>query len=512
VGIHAEVVVLHFFLLNVEEKTRTVNDQSNSDSVNDQEHAEAEVPPPVPPPDEGSLPDDEKTPTGEESALARKTELESKLLEQQLSKPFEVREWLKALTGLAAIAALLAAFFQLQQNYYQRAEDRLERAIARLASSNMSERLAGLSTLRIVLDEGPSSQRRIALSALANSVAAESEPIVSGAILDLLKYTDTESQDGVLEELANGSRGLLSLAMKKEPRQAYADWVVDHGDYGRLHNIERAIVGFLHRGARTNDLTGIYCVECNFEGLNLRGVDFSGAVLNNSSFAHSMLARSSFEHAVLLAANFTSADLRHAKFTLEPQNTAFAADSITNGGEMAWGPDFSCANLENADVSRQEFLSFVEEGSSFINPFSFFTAKFSNANLTRTDFRSTGVYGALIPRFKADLSTAAMLKLMRQDFPFPLDYFALDYKPREITFVDLSGTRTVPYLSFRGTLNPSAPIGNDLKRFSNSLNRIVDAFAGSNWHDAQLPNSLRQFLTQADVPTIRTASCTPSGG
>jgi hypothetical protein len=137
-----------------------------------------------------------------ESASIRKATLEANLLERQLSKRYELREWLKALTGLGAIAALLAALFQLHQNYYQRSEDRLERAISRLANPNTNERLAGVSTLLVFLDEGSSGQRRIALSALANSVAAETEPVVWGAILDVLKHADSSSRDEVLEELA----------------------------------------------------------------------------------------------------------------------------------------------------------------------------------------------------------------------------------------------------------------------------------------------------------------------
>jgi hypothetical protein len=379
-----------------------------------------------------------------------------------------------------------------------------------LASPNVSERLAGVSTLRIVIEEGPDSQRAIAFSALANSLGAESEPVVSGAILDLLRRTYSDSRDSVLEELANVSRGLLQVAKKKEPRQPYELWLVDEGDFGRLQNVGRAIVGYLIVGARTNNLSGIYCVQCNFGGMDLHGVDFSGAVLNNSSFERSNLMKSSFEHAVLLSTNFTSADLRQAKFTLDLQNSAFAADSLANAGETVWGPDFTCANLEDADFSRQELLSFVEEEEerSFLAAGTFFTAKFSKADLARADFRSIGVYGAMIPRSKAVSSSPnAALTLMRHDFPFPLDIFGLADVPREMNILGPDGARKVRYLPFRGQLNPALPLGSDLKRYASSLNQIAAAFANSNWDEAQLPNSLRQFLAQADVPISRSNRC-----
>jgi uncharacterized protein YjbI with pentapeptide repeats len=446
-----------------------------------------------------------------ENAVGRKAILEAKLLEEQLTQSHKIREWIKALTGLGAIAALLAVFFQLQQGYAQRADDRLERAMTRLASPNVSERLAGVSTLRIVLDEGPKSQRRIALSALANSLGAENEPVVSGAVLDLLKRTDSGSRDSVLEELANASRGLLPAAMKKEPRQAYEPFVVDHGDFARLKSLEGAIVAFLHAGARTSDLSGIYCVECKLEGLDLRGVDFSGAVLGNASFIHSILEKSSFEHAILTATNFTGADLRNAKFTVEPQNTAFASDAITNGGETAWGPDFTCANLEDADFSRQQLLSFVEERPDFITPGSFFTAKFSKADLARADFRSVGVYGAITPRSKAESTPAARFMFMRLGFPLPMDLFSLPDVPREMDLPLPNGVKKVRYQPFGGSLNSALPMGNDVRKFATSLNEIARAFANSNWGDARLPNSLRQFLTQAQVPASRSGACITAG-
>jgi uncharacterized protein YjbI with pentapeptide repeats len=451
-----------------------------------------------------------------EGASIRKATLEAKVLERQLSKPYELREWLKALTGLAAIAALLAAFFQLQQNHYQRSEDRLERAISRLASPNTNERLAGVSTLRVFLDEGSGGQRRIALSALANSVAAETEPVVWGAILDVLKHADSSSRNEILEELANGSRGLLPAAMKKQPAQAFTLWLVDEGDFGRLQNLERAIVELLWKGARTNSLAGIYCVQCNFEGLDLRGTDFSGAVLNNASFKRSKLSNSSFEHAVMLSTSFVGADLRGAKFTVQGQNKDFASGAVTNGGTTPWGPDFTCANLENADFSGQALLSFVEEGRDFIAPGTFFTANFSNSNLAHADFRRIGVYGALIPKALPPSTAPGALGALdtwgRQDFPLPMDLFVVEDKPRETTIATLGVVKKASYRFFRGNLSPSLPIGSDLGRYAGSLKGIAGAFSNSNWNDAQLPNSLRQFLTRANVPVSRTNSCTDIQG
>jgi uncharacterized protein YjbI with pentapeptide repeats len=443
---------------------------------------------------------------------AEKLRLETAVLEQQLSRPSQAREWIKALTGLGAVAALLAALFQLQQSYYQRADDRLERALGRLASPNVTDRLAGISTLRIVLDEGRSSERRLANSALANSLSVETDPIVSGAILDILRPTDTESRDAVLEELANGSRGLLPIALKAQPGQAFQDWTIDKGDFGRLQSLERAIVTFLHSGARTTDLRNIYCVECNFEGLDLSGVDFSGAVLNNSSFRNSNLTNSSFDHSVLLATNFANANLTGAKFTLDLQHSAFLADTLANNGEMAWGPDFSCANLENADFSRQEFLSVVENGPNFMSPGSLITPKFENANLKHTDFRSVGVYGALLPFTGRQLSPGSKLTFMRTQFPFPLDFFGLSDKPQKWDQANLGGVVHMEYLAFRGTLNPTLPMGTDSRKFTGSLNLIAKAFTHSNWDDAQLPVSLRQLLTQDRVATTLTGSCSTVAG
>lgn len=211
---------------------------------------------------------------------------------------------------------------------------------------------------------------------------------------------------------------------------------------------------------------------------------------------------------MLLETSFASADLREAKFTLSTENSAFAAGVIEAGGDIAWGPDFTCANLERADFSRQELLSFVEDGGlGFVNPGSYFTAKFVNANLAHADFRSIGIYGAMMPKSAINSQPGAELKFMRAEFPLPMDWFGVSEKPKETDVATMNGHSRTRYLFFQGTVNPSAPLGSDLKKFATSLNRIAEAFAGSNWYDAELPTSLRQWLDQSHVEGSRSGPC-----
>jgi len=127
--------------------------------------------------------------------------------------------------------------------------------------------------------------------------------------------------------------------------------------------------------------------------------------------------------------------------------------------------------------------------------------------LAHADFRSIGAYGAIIPKSGTDTTPTNLLLIARERFPLPLDIFSLDDNPRETGVSGPAGFTKVQFLSFRGVVNPSLPLGSDPERFRTSLNRVAAAFAGSNWEDAQLPKSLRQLLTQARVPSSRTAAC-----
>ena len=89
-----------------------------------------------------------------------------------------------------------------------------------------------------------------------------------------------------------------------------------------------------------------------------------------------------------------------------------------------------------------------------------------------------------------------------------MDLFGVDFKPREANVASLSGVKKTSYFLFSGVLNPSSPMGSDQARFAGSLKATAGAFANSTWNEAQLPNSLRQFLTQARVPTSGTGTCT----
>jgi hypothetical protein len=95
-------------------------------------------------------------------------------------------------------------------------------------------------------------------------------------------------------------------------------------------------------------------------------------------------------------------------------------------------------------------LSFVEEARDFMSPGTFFTANFSNSNLAHADLRGIAVYGALTPKPKSlappSLAPMAWFTWARQNFPLPMDSFAVEDKPRETTIATLNGPKKVSYL------------------------------------------------------------------
>jgi uncharacterized protein YjbI with pentapeptide repeats len=142
-----------------------------------------------------------------------------------------------------------------------------------------------------------------------------------------------------------------------------------------------AITAMIRNRVKINDLSGIYCVGCDFTGktwemtnpsfakvadfahadptriLDLAATDFDGAILAGSNFIGVDLHGASFDSADLIGVNFAGADLADAKFTDYGHREWYTARmQITGRSYPPAFPDFTCADLTGADFTGSLFF------------------------------------------------------------------------------------------------------------------------------------------------------------
>jgi len=366
----------------------------------------------------------DSTPDAETELLKTKLKLETKVLAKQLEPRYWKLELLKAIVGsltLVGIAVTLGlGLAQLSITRHSNDDERFDKAVTRLAGSTPTERLAGVVGLGLYLEPRQKQRHRATLRFLVNALAVEQDPVVRSELLDRLSQV-TPNQvsqndlDDALERLRDRNRALY-----EEQRAAFIDKLMqgteqlsgkghDETYIGHLPSVNlaplrvtaAAIVALVKNGARTKDLSNIYCAECDFSGkswdmskpdftkvadfahadavLDLSGTDFHGAILRRANFLGLRLERASFESADIMGANFAGADLADAKFT-DFGHIQYPIQGVLASGHL-WGamfPDFTCANLSGADFTGSPLFGIYEASP---NPM---YAILHKANLTNT--------------------------------------------------------------------------------------------------------------------------------
>jgi uncharacterized protein YjbI with pentapeptide repeats len=344
----------------------------------------------------------------------RKLELETRSLTRQLSWQGTLIEWLKAaavpVTLLGAILAFYVGFGQLRQSEQNRAADRFDKALTRLASKNPIERITGVSGLRLFLLGEDTTLHRSSLHSLVDAIAYESEERVENAIIDV--FTDLKEGQisrEVLNEAAKfaiehnrsltalvlkGSRQSIEEAQKKilinagiaeqipSPipvslvtqlsKAKYLEFLDQyHSPFDQLSDDQRVplsglknvMTQLLTLGAKSDNFSGINCEGCNFSVANdLSKGQFRGAFLSGADFTRVNLQGASFANADLAGTIFYRADLRGAdlKFT--------GAYQPTTGfhGVVRHFPLLECARLEGADLTGIVLLVVEKSYATYI--------------------------------------------------------------------------------------------------------------------------------------------------
>lgn len=348
-----------------------------------------------------------ETDNAESELRKQKLELETLALRQQLRWRLEL---FKAFTVPVAIVGLVVTFFlgvsQLQEARRSRDDERFDRAVARLAGSTATERLSGVAGLGLYLQPQQKARHRATLRFLVNALAVEPDPTVRGELLDRLsQLTPIEvSQNDLndaLERLRDRNRSLYArqrstfvekltqgsaLPTDKGNDETFIGQASE-ADLAPLRATAAAITALVRNGAKTKDLSNIYCRACDFTGkvwemlnpdfakvadfahadeantLDLSGTDFHGAILRDSNFIGVNLKGASFDSADLIHVNFAGANLAGAKFTDYSHKEYFTTSMVMTGySYLAPFPDFTCADLSNADFTGSVFFGIYIDG------------------------------------------------------------------------------------------------------------------------------------------------------
>ncbi|HEX6505894.1 MAG TPA: pentapeptide repeat-containing protein [Terriglobales bacterium] len=320
------------------------------------------------------------------------------------------------IAALGVIGTLSVAFYQQSESRISRDDDRFDRSVARVGSSNTPERLTGLAGLQQFLTSGDADRQRAALLYLVNATAIETDPAVRGAMIDTfnslreLRVAPSALNAGLLAA-RDRNRALLNRlfsrpwsATKTKPSfdvdlPELAMDPVPQLEKDELMATGGAIAALVRAGAKVGDLSHTFCKDCDFSSspdkkIDLSGVNFDSSILRHAKFFGTNLDGSSFSNADLFYTDFTSASLKHAKLTEEPQTVPYKlqAGYATRNLSNVWGTTFACADLTDAEFSGQLVFGLIFNDPIFGG---YGRDEFFGADLNDTNFIGAQFYVAV---------------------------------------------------------------------------------------------------------------------
>ena len=251
----------------------------------------------TPPP---PLPPTPPTPT-DEALQEQKLRLEIRQLEQATSANARRLELIKALvpplTTLVTIGALIWAInsgtTQMRQTQNGQDQDRFDKAISRLGSNSLSERLTGASGLSLFLTTDQTDRHAATLRFLGAALVIEKDNNVRQAILDTFSHMNpaivnqTAREDG-LQTLLDLNRAAVKSLVRQQQGigNSKATKALESDPKNQIEALRtsaQAIVIFIKKGTSQRNLSGIDCTDCDFSSdaspLDLSGFNFETAIL-----------------------------------------------------------------------------------------------------------------------------------------------------------------------------------------------------------------------------------------
>lgn len=369
---------------------------------------------------------DENVPSDDrlKAASIRKTELEIKVLEEQLTPNYKRRETLKAIAAASGFVIALVAVFggilsvlkwidEQANSRKLRVEERLDHTLTLLSEGKANQQVAAINSLQSFILPSADPRNIQVLVSIANALPLVETAIVRNAILSLFEGIEPAlagrpALDAALKSLAQNSRSLVRETNLWHTRPSNLfDLEITVKQGPSLQAVARALAVLLRKGARSKDLSGLYLGRSDLSHLDLTGSNFHDSILAASDFAHSTLEGAIFDDADLESVGFKFAKLRGASFVayrrggFEKQKQSDISgkpkrsyireelDRATGDTVRAAMPDFSCADLRNAQFAGQPLFFFVPDRLS--DRVSIRLAYFHGANLEGADLANIAV-------------------------------------------------------------------------------------------------------------------------
>lgn len=342
---------------------------------------------------------------------SEKLRLEQHLLRRQLSRTGLAMEWLKSATVPAAVLGAAITFYigfgQIEQAEQNRSAERFDKALARLSSANVVERLTGVSGLRLFLNSDDTKIRKDTLQFLISAASIEPNEFVQRAIINALEQVkgarvDIATLNAALYFALEQNRNLTASIITQQQERVRSTQVkilvssknlksvsdeipnpipksktskLSLDDYKRfkfanlsrfenlpptesipIKGLAKIISILVQSGASSGSFTDIYCELCDFRHTrSLEGANFEGAFLSQANFSHAHLKNSSFKNADLSGTLFFSADLTNADLS---ENTNTSRDYKKAPMDF---PLLECANLKGANLTGTPLMVYFRQ-------------------------------------------------------------------------------------------------------------------------------------------------------
>jgi uncharacterized protein YjbI with pentapeptide repeats len=420
-------------------------------------------------------------------------------------------------TSLGIIGTLVLGISQLKQTQVSRDDERFERSVARLGSSQPSERLTGLAGIQQFLKTPDVSRQESTLRYLINAAVIEKDGTVRSAILDLLNslpdsrlsnqalnqglLAARDRNRAILKRLTDAFWQQQNLAKKRLVDPSYTEVPIGNPspeERAPLQSSADAIAALIRAGARIDDLSSIYCVECKFSNLstpsNLAGVRFDTSFLRRADFSGANLGSASFHNADLILTNFTSANLQSAKFSADTHVEQWSVSSAIYSGELAsaWGANFACSNLSYADFTGRIIFSLVYQNPTYGGNM---RDEFYNADLRGTNLKAAH-FLIVIPEALAPTSqpgTAAQSAIA----VIPPNFAPMTGESFSSMGIAVNYFGAPKYSLWDGGFDTP---GLEIKPLPNAYRRdfvvtLASLAAARHLTDAELPQAIRSFIT-----------------
>ena len=445
------------------------------------------------------------------------------------------------MTVVGFAVTIILGLQQLDQSRQSRDDERFDKAVARLAGSTSAERLSGVAGLGLFLDAQHEARHRATLRFLVNALAVEPDATVRGGLLDTFSSLTSGqiSQNDLsdtLDRLRDRNRSLyqqfqadfVAKRIRLGPAFPKSGFDETHilpdseGALAPLRATAAAITSLVRNGAKTKDLSKIYCVGCDFTGidweminpnfakiadfahrdaaqiLDLSAINFDGAILKNANFIGLNLRNASFDGADLVHANFSGADLRGARLSDYGGRNYLLEFMQTTGGLIGYFPEFTCANLSGADFTKSLFFAIYSRESGF---FQGGYPTLQNADLEDARLGEVTVVTVRPADLNHDPSPLEAISLQAfTGYEGGASYGALNL-PGQSKTLKIETYLSGPNFAFK------EPVPTDLWP---SIQDVFSNLTSShNLNQSRFPNSLKSFLTEHQKSFLQSPHPTP---